>query len=159
MLKTPELIIADTSCLIVLDKIGCLDLLQKVYNRVTITPEIADEFGDKLPNWISIDKALNLDKQHILQKDLDLGEASAIALALDKPNCILIVDDLKARNVAKFFNLKITGTLGVIVKAKETGVLKVVKPTVSKLVKTDFRVSLKVLAHLSEKTGEDLLNI
>ena len=43
-------IISDTSCFIVLSKIGELEMLQKLFNIIVTTPEIADEFGKVLPN-------------------------------------------------------------------------------------------------------------
>lgn len=49
-----DVIIADTSCLILLDNIGELELLKQLYQRITITPEIAEEFEKKLPDWIKI---------------------------------------------------------------------------------------------------------
>ena len=53
----PNVIISDTSCLIILSKIDKLFILNKLFGNVIITPEIAKEFGDKLPNWIKIQKA------------------------------------------------------------------------------------------------------
>lgn len=50
----PKIVIADTSTLILFSKIDEINLLQKVYNELITTPEIAEEFGDKLPDWIKI---------------------------------------------------------------------------------------------------------
>jgi predicted nucleic acid-binding protein len=47
-------IISDTSCFIVLSNIGELDLLHKVYGQITTTRDIANEYGEKLPNWVEI---------------------------------------------------------------------------------------------------------
>jgi len=77
-----RVIIADTSCLIVLDNIGLLHLLQKLYQEVLITPTIASEFGKELPDWIIVEKVLDNQKMQILELELDKGEASAIALCL-----------------------------------------------------------------------------
>lgn len=52
-----KVIISDTSCLIILAKIGELDLLRRVYKVVTITQTIFLEFGDELPHWIEIENA------------------------------------------------------------------------------------------------------
>jgi len=48
--------ISNTSCLIVLSNIGLLDILQKMYGQITICQEVAEEFGEELPNWIKIRK-------------------------------------------------------------------------------------------------------
>jgi predicted nucleic acid-binding protein len=72
---------------------------------------------------------------------IDKGESSAIALALETPNCTIILDDYKARKTADQLGLHITGTIGVIVKAKLNGVITSIKPILSKIRTTDFRLS------------------
>lgn len=52
-----KIIISETSCLIILNKIGELDLLRQFYNSVTITNEILLEYGDQLPTWIEVQQA------------------------------------------------------------------------------------------------------
>lgn len=47
-----RVIIADTSCFIVLEKIGELDLLRQVYGQVVTTVHIAKEYGNMLPDWV-----------------------------------------------------------------------------------------------------------
>ena len=89
-------IISDTSCLIILSKIGELELLHKLYGQIITTLDIAEEFGETLPNWVTIEKASDKYKQRILEMQIDKGESSAIALALEIPNCTLILDDFKA---------------------------------------------------------------
>jgi len=52
-----NLVIADTSCLLVLTKVNELNLLKAVYSRIIITPEIAKEFNQQIPDWIEIIEA------------------------------------------------------------------------------------------------------
>jgi predicted nucleic acid-binding protein len=80
-----ELIVADTSCLIVLSKTGYMDLLQSLFVKVWITPEVANEFGEPLPAWIEIHTPKDYNVQLYLTTQLDTGEASAICLALQTP--------------------------------------------------------------------------
>lgn len=86
-----DILISDTSCLILLTKIGELDLLQKVGREVIITPEIREEYGSIPPGWISEIRVKDQNYQQILQRDLDIGEASAIALALELDNPVLVI--------------------------------------------------------------------
>jgi len=134
-------IISDTSCLIVLTNIGKLELLHDVYGQILTTTEVAKEYGESLPDWIEITDPK--DKLHIqiLQLQLDAGEASAIALALEIPNSTIIVDDDKARKVANKLGLDFTGTLGVIIKAKVIGKIKSIKPYLSDLKSAGFRLT------------------
>lgn len=143
-----RLIISDTSCLIILSKIGELDLLKKVYKNIVTTTDIASEFGEKLPEWIGILKVTDLRKQQILELQLDKGESSAIALAIEIPNSTVILDDFKARRIATQLGINFTGTIGIIVKAKLNGVIPSIKPFLEKIEKTNFRISneLKTIA-------------
>ncbi len=140
----PKVVISDTSCLIVLEKIDRLKLLQEIYDEVVTTPEIVEEFKKSLPDWIKIKSAKNKVLQKELEKKLDLGEASAIALGLEIPGCSIILDDLKARKIASSLKLEYTGTLGIIVKAKQLNILDSVKPIIQKLHEAGFRFSNEV---------------
>lgn len=117
----PDIVIADTSCFIALSRIDGLGLLQQVYGSVTTTSVVAAEFGRSLPDWVTIADPDDELRMRALSLQVDKGEASAIALALETPQCIIIIDDRKGRLVAMALGLSVTGTLGAIVKAKLQG--------------------------------------
>ena len=75
-------IISDTSCLILLDKIGELEILNKLFGTITTTAEVAGEFGQQLPAWFEIRQPADKNYQSIIAESIDKGEASAIALAI-----------------------------------------------------------------------------
>lgn len=81
------------------------------------TPEIAEEFGEILPDWIKIQSVSDKKYQDFLETQVDYGEASAIALATEFDDVLLLLDDLKARKLATKLKFKITGALGIINKA------------------------------------------
>lgn len=137
----PKVIISDTSCLIILNKIGELDLLRRLYNTVTITHDILLEYGEQLPDWIEVQQAKDQYRQQLLEMQIDKGEASAIALALESADNIVILDDWKARKLAERLGLSVTGTLGVIIKARNTGLIPSIKPYLEKIRETNFRIS------------------
>lgn len=137
----PKIIISDTSCLIILSKIGELDLLQKIYGEVITTSEIALEYGDILPVWIKINDVEDKSKQELLELQLDKGESSAIALAMENLDSVIILDDYKARKIADHLGLLYTGTLGVIIKAKLQGIIPSIKPLLFKIKQTNFRLT------------------
>ncbi|NJE06732.1 DUF3368 domain-containing protein, partial [Thermococcus sp. M36] len=134
-------IISDTSCFIVLTSINELELLQKVYGEITTTIEVAVEFGELLPDWVIVEKVTDSYNLQLLEMQVDKGEASALALALETPNSTIILDDYKARKVAEKLNLHYTGTIGVIIKAKLKGIIPSIKPFLDKIKQTDFRLS------------------
>lgn len=141
MSEMHKIVITDASCFILLDKIGELELLHKLYGTVITTPVIANEYGNVIPDWFIIESAKNSSFQELLELQIDAGESSAIALAIEKTECTIILDDLKARKIAKKLGLKITGTLGVIIKSKLNGIIPSIKPLIAKIKLTDFRIS------------------
>lgn len=148
MLREYNIVIADTSCFILLDKINELELLKKVFSTITTTPEIASEFGKALPDWIRITEVKNSSQVESLQVQVDKGEASAIALALETNSSLIILDDYKARLLAEKLRLNYTGTLGIILKAKEVGIIEAIAPIMKKVQATNFRLSEKVLKEI-----------
>jgi predicted nucleic acid-binding protein len=90
----------------------------------------------------------------VLELELDKWETSAIALAIEKENSLLIIDEKKGRKIAKQMNLKITGILGVMVKAKEIGLIEKVKPILDKLEKIEFRISSKLKEEILKRADE-----
>lgn len=149
------IIISDTSCLILLDKIGKLDLLKSVFGKVLTTQLVADEFGGQLPPWIAIQNPSDAKQQIILETSLDKGEASAIALALEQVNPLLIIDEIKGRRLANQLGINITGTLGIIAEAKKRGHISSVLPLVEGIKKTNFRMNENLIIAFLRLTGED----
>ncbi|MEM6766714.1 MAG: DUF3368 domain-containing protein [Bacteroidota bacterium] len=147
-------IISDTSCLIVLRNIDELTLLQKVYSSIITTKEVADEFGDEFPDWILIKSPKDQQKQQLLSFQVDKGEASAIALAMELPTEAIILDDYKARQLAVKLGLPVTGTLGVLIKAKNQEIIPSVIPILEKLKQTNFRISNQLVEEVLEMAGE-----
>lgn len=83
------------------------------------------------------------------------GEASAIALAYSFDDVILIIDDLKARKEAIALGFKITGTLGVLFKLKEKGLINSLKQKVLQLAEIGFRINPKIIEEILRNAGEE----
>lgn len=147
-------VIADSSCFIILAKIGELNLLEKVFGGVITTPEVLAEFGEPLPGWVKIMSSSDNFRKQILEIQIDKGEASAIALALEITNCTLILDDYKARRIAVRLGIEITGTLGVIIKAKLNGVIPLARPYLEKISQTDFRLTTELFEEALKQSEE-----
>jgi predicted nucleic acid-binding protein len=150
----PEIIIADTSCLIALTNINELQLLHKLYGHIFTTREVADEFINALPAWINIKEIINKHLQVVLENEIDKGEASAIALAIEQTDAILILDDYKARKIAIRLGLKLTGTVGIIVKAKKAGFISSIQPLLNRLKTNHFHISPQLEEIALKQAGE-----
>ncbi len=149
-----KIIISDTSTLILFHKIKEMAILNKVYGEIICTPEIANEFGENLPGWIVIKSATDKKYQNLLALQIDCGEASAIALASEFKNPLLLLDDLKARKLAEKLNLNFTGALGIIYKAKQMNIINKVKPIIDKLLLTNFRISNEIIQEILKLSNE-----
>jgi predicted nucleic acid-binding protein len=149
-----KIIVSDTSCLILLEKINRLDLLYVLFGDVIITEVVAGEFGKNLPSFITVENPENLQYQKIIGTSLDIGEASSIALAMEKKDCLLILDDNRARRIAKKLELKFTGTLGILILAKEKGIINSLSNVLEDVKKTNFRISESLTSEAKRRVCE-----
>jgi predicted nucleic acid-binding protein len=146
-------IIADSSCLIALDRIDQLTLLKNLFTKIILPDAVAQEFGKQL-DWFVVKNVVLSPLLKLLMTQVDYGESEVIALALDTPNSIAIIDDKKARRIAKDLEVKVMGTVTVLIKAKQVHIIPEVKPLLDDLNLVDFRLSkslyLKALALANE---------
>ena len=149
-----RIIVSDTSCLILLHKIGLITLLKSLFGKITITSTISKEFENKLPDFISIEDPKDKMYQRILEGFLDPGEASAIALALEKEDCLLIMDESKGRREAQQLKLNVTGTIGILITAKEKGIIESISNVIDKINQTDFRISEALILEAKRRCDE-----
>ncbi len=150
----PKTIISDTSTLILFNNINEFELLNKIYGELLTTPELANEFGLELPDWIKIKTVSDKKYQQFLETQVDKGEASAIALASEFDDVLLLLDDLKARKLAKQLNFRFTGVLGIIHRAKQLKIIEKVKPIIDKLLTTNFRVADQIIQEILRLNNE-----
>jgi len=91
----------------------------------------------------------------VLQQDLDQGEAEAIALLLEQLSEALLLDEKKARQVARRMNLLILGTLGLLIWAKRQGVIVNLQEQLDALrTVAKFRLSQQVYDEALRQVGE-----
>lgn len=160
-------VIINATPLIHLGKLGKLNLLTQLYSNIITTREVKNEVLTKnypeysvlkmaFDNWIMIQDANDKTVMDnlILSQQIDLGEASVIALALEQENdVILLLDDLIARSVAKSLGIKISGTLGIILEALYSKILSAdeIKLLFDDLVtETSFRISVKLYQSITQ---------
>ncbi len=138
----PE-VIADTSPIQYLYQIGLLDVLNVLYGQITIPEAVAGELNVGRAHGLSLPDVSSISWMTVktpqgqallpLVPDLGPGEREAIALAIETKDSLLILDDALARKHAQLLGITMTGTLGVLLKAKQTGHLKAVEPALDHL--------------------------
>jgi predicted nucleic acid-binding protein len=140
------MIVSNSSCLIILDKLGKLEILERLYTTITIPKAVKDEVfkGKTAPDLIEVVEIRQPIASRILEKTLGDGESEAIGLSLELNADLLIIDDLAARKVAKELGIKITGVIGILLEAKKMGFIQDIKDLLDEMIKHDFRISKTV---------------
>lgn len=155
-------VIANTTPLIALAGIGQLDLLRKLYTEITIpravNHEIISEPARTLvsaADWIRVENVLVPAGKSAFSSRLHSDEIEVIMLAQEKTADLLIIDDNAAKKTAKYLGLTVTGTMGVLLKAKKEGFVPEVKPLLEALMKDGLYVSPTVQNYVLEQAGEE----
>jgi len=129
-------VITDASCLLVFAHIGRLPLLQILCPKLITTPEVAMEYRANLPSWIQVVSVQNVAVTKSINAVLGLGESSAIALALETQNPLIILDDRRARAYTKNLGLDHTGVIGLLRLGYKKEIIKDIDVLLAEL-KTD----------------------
>ncbi|PKP08798.1 MAG: DUF3368 domain-containing protein [Bacteroidetes bacterium HGW-Bacteroidetes-4] len=156
-------VVSNTTPIISLLKLNKLDLLKKLYSQIYVPKAVFKELeagGSKeyyknlsQVNWIRIVDIRN--KQALKYfLDLDSGEAESIVLATELKADLIIIDEKLGRIHAKHAELKITGTLGILLKAKSIGLIDALKPLLDDLTAKDVWISEKLKYEILGKAGE-----
>ena len=106
--------VSNSSCLIALDAAGSLAILERLYSTIAVPDAVVQECGGALPAWVQVHSVQNQALAQSLCLNLGAGKAEAIALSIERSTARLILDDKKARRVARQLNLPVTGTLAVL---------------------------------------------
>jgi len=149
-----KIVISDTSCLIAIEKTVGLELLRQLYTEITIPDQVAEEYGKPLPEWIRQTTIASQTTFRLFEESLGTGEAAAISLALEYKDCRVLIDDLKARKVATMLGIPITGVLGVLLRAKNRGIIKEIRPLIEKLREIGFYFSQHIEQKILDMAGE-----
>lgn len=147
-----ERVVTDSTCLIGLERLGRLELLPAIFATVLAPPMVAAEFG-RPPSWLVIVTPTNRPLVASLRLVMDGGEAEAFALAAEKA-CRIVLDDRKARRVAQEIGVLVIGTVGLLLKAKERGLLATVRPEIDALERNGFYLGPELKREALRLAGE-----
>ena len=145
-------IVADSTCLIGLERIDQLHILPALFEPVAVPPEVQREFGTSLP-WLQVEAPANKALVASLKIHVDSGEAEAIALASER-GWQVVLDDRRARYVAARLGVSLIGTVGVLVRAKGSGILASLSPLLDKLESNGFYISHSLKQEALRLVGE-----
>lgn len=157
------MVVSDSSVIINLAWIGQLHLLQSLYAPVLIPNAVWQEIvvsGIGQPGSLEVQQAEWIQRRDVsnlmlllsLRRDLDRGEAEAIVLAIEEKT-LLLIDERRGRAIAEYFGIPILGLVGVLVRAKQKGLLTEIRPLLDRL-RTD--VGFFISDTLYERVCEDV---
>jgi predicted nucleic acid-binding protein len=157
-------VIVNTSPLLYLHQVDCLHVLQQLYTTIVVPPAVRQELetggsqGVDVPDvgslsWILIQPVASATLVPVVV-DLGQGEAEVIALGLQTHDSLLLLDDQLARRIADLHGLQYTGTLGVLVKAKQVGCLSSVGAVIAALRQKGMWLSDAIVSHALRLSGE-----
>lgn len=157
------LVVSNTSPILNLAIIGHLDLIKEQFAQVSIPPGVLAELkiNEDRPGSLAMQVAIaegwikvqSLTQSQIivqlLGQTLDQGESEAIALALEQQADWILLDERDGRKMAKSLGLKITGILGILLKAKQSGSLSLLKPALDDLIQiAGFRIAPDLMVQI-----------
>jgi predicted nucleic acid-binding protein len=136
-------VIVDTTPVIALALVGHLGLLRSLYDRVVVPPAVRAELRAgrshhagsvelKAAPWIETVALADPSRADLLS-DLDRGEAEVIALGQETRSKLVIIDERLGRLHARRLGLPLTGTIGILLRAKENDLLPAVRPILQRL--------------------------
>jgi predicted nucleic acid-binding protein len=156
-------IVINTGPLVTLARAELLDLVGKLPLVFVCPNEVLQEiaageakgYSVSTPDWL---KPISLISQvgPVALASLDLGEAAVIQLAVEQGVRRVCIDERKGRRAALAVGLEVTGTLGLLVRAKQLGLAPTLLPLVKKLKSTGAFYDEELLLRVVEGVGEHL---
>lgn len=155
----------NTSPLVYLHLIRALDWLPKLFGEIWVPSVVVHELqegirlGYDVPDpqksaWLKVKDAQVVPSEW-LALDLGAGEIATMALALENPTRVALLDDLRARKIAQAAGLQVWGTLRVLLEAKSRGLIRQIAPLVNRLAETGMWISDDVRQRILTLAGED----
>jgi predicted nucleic acid-binding protein len=146
--------ISNTSPLLYLHRIGTLDWLQVIFGIVWTSSAVANELAQgrqhehvvpdiAMLSWLRVAEPNAIPSEWQLLA-LGQGELAVMAMARERPERILLLDDALARSVAKQAGLSVWGTLRVLLEAKACGLTPAIAPLVDQLEASGMWLSAEI---------------
>ena len=161
MPETP--VISNTSPLVGLWTLNLFSLLRELYTEVLIPAEVRNEFFAtereareatlKSAPWIRTVRLRNPENV-ATHEEVDLGEAAVFVLAEERDARLVILDDRDARRYAQRLGLPFTGTVGILLEAKESGFVDAVRPLLEVLLQNGIRLGPSLISDVLQQAGE-----
>ena len=159
-------VIVNSTPLIVLCGIGRLDVLQKLYQEIIIPSAVYEEVTaiedsacaqiKNSNSWIHVESIRDCSEKKMYKAKLHAGEVEVMILAQEQKADMVIIDDNAAKKTAKYLGLTVTGTLGVLLKAKSRGIVQEIAPLLVQMTRNGFYIDSVIETLVLEQAGENM---
>lgn len=157
-------VIVNSTPIIALSKAGRLHLLKELYGQISIPTAVKEEVTRKNDSvkaelescdWIHVEPIMDSTSKSMYKAKLHDGEVEVMILAQEhEGDHLVIIDDGPARRTAEYLGLTLTGTIGVLIKAKGKGLIGAVMPVISIMEKQGIYFSDDLKARVKRVAGE-----
>lgn len=149
-------LVLNASPLIFLVKIDLIKYLPELFERIVVPEAVLNEISqhkDEVSEWMKRNKKrLKVKVSHIPSFisawDLGRGETEVITYAYYNRDFIVALDDKAARNCAMSLHIDVTGTIGLILKARKLNLIHDAKDYLEKIQNSGFRVSNELIEYV-----------
>ena len=160
------IVASDSTPLIGLATIGQFDLLRELFGEVVIAQAVFAETVTRgrdvggarrevlSASWVKIVAVRDRLAVEVILDELDLGEAETIVLAQELGANLVLMDETKGRRKLKQLQIPRIGTLGILLQAKELGLIPAVRPMIERLRVMTFAISDRLVAEVLRTAGE-----
>ena len=155
-------VVANTTPIIALSGIGKLDLLKKLYGEIYIPRAVFEEVKGEPEcsmlrenlEWIHVSDIRDDSQKIMYRAKLHAGEVEVMIMAQEEDADLVIMDDHAARKTAKYLGLTVTGTVGIIVRAKKNHLVASASEIITELIDNGLYVSEEVKKIALREAGE-----
>ena len=159
----PAPVVVNSTPLVAFFSIGRLDILRDLFHEIMIPPAVRDEFLSaeketrrkvlRDASWVRV-VALENPNRAAVYAGLDEGEAQVLVLAEEQNASLVLIDERKARRYAERLKLPLSGTLGVLLLAKEDGIISSVSPLLKAIQDAGLYLHDELVEHVLKTAGE-----
>lgn len=157
-------VIVNSTPLIILCNIGKLEILKELYEEIVIPQAVYAEVTVKEDSacqqivsaeWIHVEQIKDQSDKRMYKAKLHAGEVEVMILAQeDEKADLVVIDDNAAKKTAKYLGLTVTGTVGILLKAKKRGIIKEIRPILENMKGKGFYISEGVEQMILEQADE-----
>lgn len=156
------IVFSNTTPLIALSSIGQLDLLPRLFTRIHLVNEVIEECAVggaiKVPDlralpWVKVVESTPIQYPTVLL-ELDKGEKHTLDMARKMSADWVIIDEKIGRNMAEYLGLRVTGTLGILLKAKQQNWIPSFREAAQAMMRQGIRYNKSLVEKLARQVGE-----